>query len=63
MDSIDLRLRRAIEEDGRPLLHITRAADVPYMTTWSWFTGRQEKLDFVVAEKLYRELTGKGFGE
>jgi hypothetical protein len=63
MDPIDQRLRRAIDEDGRPLLHITEAAGTAYMTVWSWYTGRQEKLDFVTAEKVFRELTGKGFGE
>ena len=33
------------------------------MSLWSWFTGRQTKLDFVQAEKIHRALTGKGFGE
>lgn len=63
MDSIDQRLRRIIQEDGRKLAAIAKLADVAYMTVWSWFTGRQTKLDFVVAEKIHRALTGRGFGE
>lgn len=62
MLSIDQRLRRAIEKDDRSLRAIADAADVPYMSLWAWFNHRQEKLDFVQAEKVFRELTGKGFG-
>lgn len=63
MSTIDQRLRRIITEDGRKLRTIARISDVPYMTFWSWFKGHQEKLDFVIAEKIHRALTGKGFGE
>lgn len=63
MDSIDQRLRRIIQDDGRSLAAIARAADVAMMSLWSWYTGRKEKLDFVQAEKIHRALTGKGFGE
>lgn len=62
MLSIDTRLRRAIEKDGRSLRSIADLAGVPYMSLWAWFNQRQEKLDFVQAEKVYRLLTGKGFG-
>lgn len=61
--TIDQRLREAIQKDGRRLLHIAKAADTAYMALWSWYTGRQAKFDFVQAEKVYRTLTGKGFGE
>lgn len=63
MPTIDQRLRDAIRKDGRKLLHIAKAANTSYMALWSWYTGRQAKYDFVQAEKVYRELTGKGFGE
>lgn len=62
MLSIDQRLRRAIEKDDRSLRSIADLADVPYMSLWAWFNRRQEKLDFVQAEKVFRLLTGKGFG-
>lgn len=63
MDSIDQRLRRIIEKDERSLAAIARLAKVPAMSLWSWYTGRQAKLDFVQAEKIHRALTGRGFGE
>ena len=63
METIDTRLRRIIVADGRPLAAIARLADVPYMTVWSWMKKHQEKLDVVVAEKIHRALTGKGFGQ
>ena len=63
MPSIDQRLRDVIRKDGRKLLHIADAAKIPYMSLWSWYTGRQVKFDFVQAEKVHRTLTGKGFAE
>jgi hypothetical protein len=63
MDSIDQRLRRIIARSGKNLRSIADSAEVPYMSLWSWFTGRQTKLDFVQAEKIHRALTGRGFGK
>jgi hypothetical protein len=61
--TVDQRLREAIRKDGRKLAVIAREAEVPMMSLWSWYTGRQTKFDFVQAEKVHRALTGKGFAE
>ncbi len=63
LQTIDQRLREAIQKDGRKLAVIAKAADTAYMALWSWYTGRQAKYDFVQAEKVHRALTGKGFGK
>lgn len=63
MESIDQRLRRIIQADGRSLAAIADLANIAYMSLWSWYTGRKAKLDFVQAEKIHRALTGKGFAE
>lgn len=62
MSSIDQKLRTLIRADGRKLAVLARLAEIPRMSLWSWFTGRQSKLDVVHAEKIHRVITGKGFG-
>ena len=59
--TIDQRLREAIQKDGRKLAVIAKAAKSSYMALWSWYTERQVKYDFVQAEKVYYELTGRMF--
>lgn len=63
MDPIDQRLRRIIADSKLKLAAVARRADIPMMSLWSWYTGRQAKLDVVQAEKIHRALTGKGFAE
>ena len=55
------KLRRLLQEDGRPIKQIAQEAGVGYQTLWKFHTCRQKSLPLGVAEAVFVNLTGVYF--
>ena len=59
--NIEDTLRKLIEDSDLNLKQIAKRANVDYMTTWRWYAQKTRSLNVIMAEHIYKTLTGNSF--
>ena len=54
-------IRREIERSDLNLKQIANRADVDYMALWRWHSRNTSSLNAIMAEHVYKALTGRTF--